>query len=240
MSRFPPPARIPRVRKRIAARPAVFPGPVGRAGIATLPGARTGDCPASFRLLNSAADRSVSGPARSRSSTSQHAGGNLRVFTRGYALLLLLTLIALFLAAPRPLTPAPLAGGAVILALLLAIGLRAAARFERGAPLLEGLGSSTGPSTPSPLRRLGIALMIGVLLGGVLLGALMLLASVEPQLKARLAARVDQPFWMPLALAVEASILEEIVFRLFLLSVVVWLAVRLFLRKGKKKKKQEE
>src|SRR5262245_43657104 len=114
MSRFPPPARIPRVRKRIAARPAVFPGPVGRAGIATLPGARTGDCPASFRLLNSAADRSVSGPARSRSSTSQHAGGNLRVFTRGYALLLLLTLIALFLAAPRPLTPAPLAGGAVI------------------------------------------------------------------------------------------------------------------------------
>jgi membrane protease YdiL (CAAX protease family) len=158
--------------------------------------------------------------------------------TRAYGLLLLLALIALFLAVPRPVTLVPLVVGAVILALILALGLRAAAPFGRGAPLLETRPSVATPVAPSPLCRLGVALLIGVVMGGILLGALMLLASVEPQLKARLAARVDQPAWMPWALAVEASILEEIIFRLFLLSGVVWLAAWLF--GGKKKKKQQE
>ena len=164
----------------------------------------------------------------------------MRVFTRAYGLLLLLALIALFLAVPRPLTPVPLIVGAVLMALMLALGLGAAAPFGRGAPLLENHPVAAPPAAPPPLRRLGIALLIGVVMGGILLAALMLLASVEPQLKARLAARVDQPAWMPWALAVEASVLEEIVFRLFLLSGVIWLASRLFGEKRKKKKMTEE
>jgi membrane protease YdiL (CAAX protease family) len=162
------------------------------------------------------------------------------VFTRAYGFLLLLALIAIFLAAPRPLSPIPLIAGALISALLLALGLRAAAPFGRGAPILETLGSAGKLPPPSPLRRLGVALLAGVVMGGILLAALMLLASVEPLLKARLAARADQPSWMPWVLATEASILEEIVFRLFLLSGVVWLATRLFGKKREMKKKQQE
>jgi len=157
------------------------------------------------------------------------------LFTRSYFLLLLLALIALYLAIPRPLTPGVLiigAVGVVIMAVLLALGLRAAAPFGRGAPILEKAGSGSS-LTPSPPRRLGIALLAGIVMGGILLGVLILLASREPLLKARLAARVDEPAWMPWALATEASILEEIIFRLFLMSGVVWLASKIFHKRGK-------
>ncbi|HEU5181815.1 MAG TPA: CPBP family intramembrane glutamic endopeptidase [Candidatus Polarisedimenticolia bacterium] len=147
------------------------------------------------------------------------------LFTRSYILLLLLALIALFLAVPRPITPGPLIIGAVIMAVLLALGLRAAAPFGRGAPILEN--ASSKELVPAPGRRLGIALLIGVVMGGFLLGLLIFLASKEPLLRTRLAERANQPAWMPWALAVEASILEEIIFRLFLMSGVIWLAPRI-------------
>ena len=147
------------------------------------------------------------------------------LFTRGYTLLFLLSLVALFLAVPRPLSPGPLIIGAVIMAVILALGLRAAAPFGRGAPILDKAASGKP-------RRLGVALLLGVVMGGVLLGVLIFLASKEPLLKARLAGRADQPAWMPWALAVEASILEEIIFRLFLMSAVIWLVARIMKRRG--------
>ena len=147
------------------------------------------------------------------------------LFTRSYILLLLLALIALFLAVPRPITPGPLIIGAVIMAVLLTLGLAAAAPFGRGAPILEN--ASSKEFVPAPGRRLGIALLIGVVMGGFLLGLLIFLASKEPLLRTRLAERANQPAWMPWALAVEASILEEIIFRLFLMSGVIWLATRI-------------
>lgn len=144
------------------------------------------------------------------------------LFTRSYIPLLVLALIALFLAVPRPVTPVPLIIGAIVFGVLIALGLGAAAPFGRGAPILENASSKA--LVPSPGRRLGIALLIGIVMGGILLVLLSLLASKEPLLKARLAARVNEPAWMPLALAVEASILEEIIFRLFLMSGFIWLA----------------
>lgn len=147
--------------------------------------------------------------------------------TRAYGLLLLFSLVALFLAVPRPLSPGPLIIGAVIMAVILALGLRAAAPFGRGAPILENAPSGKALA-PSPPRRLGISLLIGVVMGGILLGVLIFLASKEPLLKTRLAERANQPAWMPWALAVEASILEEIIFRLFLMSGVIWLASLIF------------
>ena len=158
--------------------------------------------------------------------------GSLKgLFTRSYTILFLLSLIALFLAVPRPVSPGPLIIGAVIMAVILALGLRAAAPFGRGAPILEN--ASSGKSlAPSPPRRLGVALLLGIVMGGILLGVLIFLASKEPLLKTRLAERADQPAWMPWALAVEASILEEIIFRLFLMSVVIWLVAQIMKRRG--------
>ncbi|HEV7518467.1 MAG TPA: CPBP family glutamic-type intramembrane protease [Thermoanaerobaculia bacterium] len=49
----------------------------------------------------------------------------------------------------------------------------------------------------------------------------------EPALRARFAGRLADPIWRPWALAFESSILEEITFRLFGLTVLTWLAARL-------------
>jgi membrane protease YdiL (CAAX protease family) len=145
--------------------------------------------------------------------------------SRSFAFLFGLSLLALFIAAPQPPNPIDLAIGAVLSAGLIALGLRAAAPFGRGAPLLERLGQRDF-NWGSHGRHLVWALLAGTLLGAVLLLLLLLLISIEPRLSARFAARANQPFWMPVALAVEASILEELIFRLFLMSGLVWLLTR--------------
>lgn len=69
--------------------------------------------------------------------------------------------------------------------------------------------------------------LLGALLGAGLLAALSWLARIEPALHARFAGRQHEPLWRPLALAFESSILEEITFRLFAFSVLVWITARL-------------
>jgi hypothetical protein len=82
----------------------------------------------------------------------------------------------------------------------------------------------------APLERLklgGFAGAAGVALGLVLLGLLAILARFEPAVRARFVGRLDEPAWRPWVLGLESSILEEVVFRLFLLSGVAWLVGRL-------------
>jgi membrane protease YdiL (CAAX protease family) len=101
--------------------------------------------------------------------------------------------------------------GAVICVLGSAAAARSRGRLPRNAPT----------------RRWKLGLLAGALgaaLGLVLLAALVSLARFEPALAARFAGRLAEPAWRPWALALEASTLEEIVFRLFLLSGVAWLA----------------
>src|SRR5262249_32634524 len=145
--------------------------------------------------------------------------------SRSFAVLFGLSLIALFLSVPRPVNFAILAVGGGVFALLIFLGLRAAAPFGRGAPLLQG--PKTGGSSPASRGRpLIVSTLLGGALGGVLLLCLRLLVVVEPRLSARLAARAGQPAWMPWVLATEAAVLEELFFRLFLMSALVWLMVR--------------
>jgi hypothetical protein len=145
--------------------------------------------------------------------------------TRSSVFLFGLSLSALVVAAPQPINPVDLALGAVVSAGLIALGLRAAAPFGRGAPLLERLGQRE-LNWRSHIRNLLWALIAGALLGAVLLLLLLVLSSIEPRLSARLAARAHEPVWMPLVFAIEASILEELGFRLFLMSGLVWLLTR--------------
>lgn len=145
---------------------------------------------------------------------------------RAFRLLTALNLLAVWLALPRPVSAVSLVLGGMVGALLVAVGLAAAGPFGRGAPLLEG-STRDGRGGPGAARRLGLGLIAGALTGGFLLAVLVYaLVPVEPSLGARLHARAGAPLWQPLALAVESSILEEIPFRLFLMSGLVWLFSR--------------
>jgi len=146
--------------------------------------------------------------------------------SRSFAFLFGLSVIALITSAPRPLDLLPLAVGSVIFAIVIVLGLRAAAPFRRATPILESLGRRE-KLLPAYWVNLGLAILVGILMGAVLLTLLFSLISVEPRLSARLAGRADQPAWMPWVLAFEASILEEVLFRLFLMSGIVWLLTRL-------------
>lgn len=123
---------------------------------------------------------------------------------------------ALALALPQPPKAATLGIGALVGAALVWLGFR-------------GLGK-VRPMEPRSGRRKGslglLSLGAGVLLGAALLVALVAFAAREPALRARFAGRLAEPFWRPWALAFESSILEEVAFRLFAMTMIAWLAGR--------------
>lgn len=125
--------------------------------------------------------------------------------------------VAAWVASPRPIRPVPFAAALAAGAVLIVLGLAMARRLGHRPPVRVG--------------RLAAALGLGALVGAVVLAVLVfVLVPLEPALAARLRPRAEAPAWMPLALAVEASVLEELVFRLFLFTLVVWLAARAWRR----------
>ena len=136
--------------------------------------------------------------------------------------LLTLLVAALWLASPRPIQPVLFLLAAAIGGLAVWLGLAAARRVGMGAPILDGTVAA-----PLAARRLAISLAVGAACGAVLLAVLIYgLIPIEPALATRLRARIGAPSWLPWALAVESSILEEFALRLFLLSSVAWLLAR--------------
>lgn len=137
-----------------------------------------------------------------------------------------LTLLAVWMSLPRPVQPLPLALYGALGLLLVTLGLAAAAPFGRGAPLLAAwMRSARVPLRD--LRLLAAAFLGGAVLGAVLLALIVfLLLPQEPRLAARLAARAGNPAWWPFAVAFIASVTEEVLFRLFLLSATVWVLSR--------------
>jgi hypothetical protein len=141
---------------------------------------------------------------------------------RTFGLLFGISILALVLALPQPLDPLLVGVGSVTLALVIGLGLRTAAPFGKGAPLLDRLvrGESL---LPVQGKALLLATASGALLGGSLLLVLILiLAPLDPTVSTRLAAQVNQPAWRPWIVAFEAAVLEELLFRLFLMSVTLW------------------
>jgi len=145
---------------------------------------------------------------------------------RVVAFLTVLTVMALWLDLPRPVAVANLVIGGAIGGVLIFVGLAAAGRFAKGAPLIQALTEGRRPEA-GVYWRLPKAALVGLLVGGLLLIVLVfVLVPLEPALGARLQSRAGAPLWMPLVLAVESSILEEVFFRLFLLSAVAWVVGR--------------
>lgn len=128
--------------------------------------------------------------------------------------------LAACLAVPQPPSPLNVGLGALLGALLAFTGFPAISRV-RPLPAHD----------PGTRGRLGaLSLLAGATLGAALVGALILLARAEPALGARFAHRLSEPIWRPFALGFESSILEEVFFRLFVISTVTWAMVRLFKR----------
>lgn len=128
--------------------------------------------------------------------------------------------VALCLALPQPPNLVYVLVGATVGAILIGAGFGAVSRCR------------TVSARPSSQRfgLAALALLSGALLGAVLLSALSFLARLEPALHARFAGRLAEPIWRPWALAFESSIVEEVTFRLFAMSLLVWLAARLLRR----------
>jgi hypothetical protein len=116
--------------------------------------------------------------------------------------------IATLLSFPFPPPPLLLAGALLVVESMVWAGL------WFGAP--NGLGSSV----PSPLRAF-YALLIGVISGAVVV-ALLPLAGLQ----SRIIKEASIPLWKWLIIAFDSSILEEIIFRLFIVSFAVWLLAR--------------
>jgi membrane protease YdiL (CAAX protease family) len=106
--------------------------------------------------------------------------------------------------------------GLLLGALLVILGFSAASRCRR----------ISQHSASQRTKLTALAVLAGIAVGSVLLLILVVLAHREPALRARFAGRLGEPTWRPLALGFESSIVEEVVFRLFVMGVVAWLASR--------------
>jgi hypothetical protein len=134
----------------------------------------------------------------------------------------LLFCIALCLALPQPPKLSYVALGSLAGAALIALGFAAASRWR----------SVPAHQLRERLRLAAVSVLAGSALGAVLLAALVALARAEPLLLAHFAGRLAEPAWRPWALGFESSVLEEITYRLFAMSVTAWLALRLFKRQN--------
>jgi membrane protease YdiL (CAAX protease family) len=127
--------------------------------------------------------------------------------------LYVLGVIAALLSFPYPPKLLALIAGEVAVILLIWAGLWFGSRNQLGSAI------------PSP-RQAALALLIGVVSGGVVL-ALLPLAGLQ----SRIIKESSIPLWKWLIIAFDSAVLEEIVFRLFGMSFVVWLLGR-FVRRN--------
>ena len=127
---------------------------------------------------------------------------------RALAWLIPLGAIATLLSFPFPPPLVALIGAEIIIAVLICAGLWLGER--------HGLGSAI----PS-LQRAALALLIGAVMGALIL-ALLPIAGLQ----SRIIKEATIPVWKWLIIAFDSSVLEEIVFRLFIMSLVVCLLAR--------------
>jgi hypothetical protein len=132
--------------------------------------------------------------------------------------------VTALLALPQPPPATVVALAIVVPAVVVLLGLRIGRTCGLGAPLIEAV---LYPSLPS--RSLGPPLVIAALAGaglgaGVLLALRFGLAAAVPQLTARLASEAGVAAWKRWLIAFDSAVLEEMMFRLLLVTGLVVLA----------------
>ena len=123
-----------------------------------------------------------------------------------------LGVIAVLLSFPYPPKLLALLGGEIVIILMIWIGLWFGAR--------NGLGSFV-----PTLKRALLSLLIGTAAGAIVLVLLPLAG-----LQSRIIKEASIPLWKWLIIAFDSATLEEIIFRLFIVSFVVWVIARFLKR----------
>jgi hypothetical protein len=132
--------------------------------------------------------------------------------------------IALFLALPRPLKFIYFLISVAILAVIVGMGL-----FFSKNTGLKGLVINTGSFGSNLLQLLGQASLMGIVLGTVILATIrFLLLSVLPEIRLRFTAEASLETWKRVVIAFDSAVLEEIIFRLFLFSSLVWVVGKIW------------
>lgn len=143
-----------------------------------------------------------------------------------FAILLALGFVAMLLALPLPFNLSLFLPASVVLIGVTGVGLLLAQSAG-----LQALGKwqAANDSQARLWQLIGQPLLIGIGLGAVLLLSIrFLVVPILPQIQARFAAEAGSPIWKRLVIAFDSAILEELIFRLFLLSLVAWLFSRLW------------
>jgi membrane protease YdiL (CAAX protease family) len=121
-----------------------------------------------------------------------------------------------------------LAGSAALLVVFVGLGLLLAKQVGLGAPWLDSwLEGMT--KTASPGKMLLQSVMVGV--GGGVIGLSVIGFLAVPRIsgyREQWQNADSTPAWQRLSLAFEAGVTEELIFRLFLLSLFVWMLTRFF------------
>lgn len=138
---------------------------------------------------------------------------------RGFAWLFPLAAIAVLLSFPWPPPLLSLLIAEAVIALLVWTGL-----WFGGQAILPVL-SFDRQDCLSSMKRVVYALLIGAASGAVVLAMLPLAG-----LQSRLIKEASIPVWKWLIIAFDSAVLEEIIYRLFLVSIVVWLLARFLTR----------
>ncbi len=139
-----------------------------------------------------------------------------------YIVLAILTLVSLGLALPLSIKPMRRIIAFAVMLLMIGFGLYLAT--VDGMPVSALASWSSGKLTGSQiLTRIGLAVLTGAFVGMILMITLRLLSrGALPQLRARFNEEAGFPQWKRLAIAFYSGILEEIIYRLFLLSILAW------------------
>jgi len=152
---------------------------------------------------------------------------------RAAAALAALGVVAVFLALPRPLSPTLFAFAAPLAAALAVSGAILGWSAGQGAPLLDALLHGQ-PAGATAWRGLAIGAASGFALGAAMLLALRyFLLPAIPALGTRLAAEVPLPAATRWLIAFDSAVLEELLYRLFLLSGMVVALRRIATRPGR-------
>ena len=135
--------------------------------------------------------------------------------------------IALFLALPRPLKFTYFLIAVAVLGVIVGMGLFLSK--STGLKTLIINRESFGGNLRQPLQTLGQASLIGVGLGIVILATMrFLLLSILPEIRLRFTTEASLETWKRIVIAFDSAVLEEIIFRLFLLSSLVWIVSKIW------------
>ena len=135
--------------------------------------------------------------------------------------------IALYLALPRPVNPGYFIISSSVLMVLTGAGLYLS--YHIGLTPLFITGYSPDHNMQKFLPMAGRAALIGVGLGTLILGVIrFILSSILPIVQQRFAEEANIAVWKRVVIAFDSSVIEEIIFRLFLFPLLIWVAGKIW------------